>query len=137
MGRSRAQCWQCEARRAQAAKAVERANTRLADFQRVRRWVLWPEPDLPRTSTGKVRRKAVAAWLDGIQARRQRQRQGAQRIFPLGGDWLLALIAEISGDTPPGVGDEVRLREDLHLDSLGRVQLAAALEERLGNSAGR
>jgi hypothetical protein len=30
--------------------------------------VLWPEPDLPRTSTGKVRRKAVAAWLAGIQA---------------------------------------------------------------------
>jgi long-chain acyl-CoA synthetase len=30
------------------------------------------------------------------------------------------------------VGDELRLSEDLQLDSLGRVQLAAALEERLG-----
>ena len=30
------------------------------------------------------------------------------------------------------MGDELRLTEDLHLDSLGRVQLAAALEERLG-----
>ena len=53
---------------AQAAQVVERANARLADFQRVRRWVLWPEPDLPRTSTGKVRRKAVAAWLAEVQA---------------------------------------------------------------------
>jgi long-chain acyl-CoA synthetase len=30
------------------------------------------------------------------------------------------------------VGDELRLTEDLHLDSLGRVQLSAAIEERLG-----
>ncbi|MGB6191876.1 MAG: class I adenylate-forming enzyme family protein, partial [Terracidiphilus sp.] len=46
-----------------AAEAVEQANTRLAEFQRVRRWALWPEPDLPRTATGKVRRKDVAAWV--------------------------------------------------------------------------
>ncbi len=52
----------------QAAAAIERANARLAEFQRMRRWMLWPEPDLPRTSTGKVRRKAVAAWLAEIQA---------------------------------------------------------------------
>ena len=40
------------------------------------------------------------------------------------------LLAE--PEMPPGSGDELRLDEDLHLDSLGRVQLAAALEERLG-----
>ena len=49
-----------------------------------------------------------------------------------GSDWLLALVAEITGETPPGSGDELRLAEDLHLDSLGRVQLAAAIEEKLG-----
>ena len=42
------------------------------------------------------------------------------------------MIAQISGEAPAGVGDELRLTEDLHLDSLGRVQLAAAIEERLG-----
>ena len=52
----------------QAAAAIEDANARLAEFQRLRRWVLWPEPDLPRTSTGKVRRKAVAEWLPEIQS---------------------------------------------------------------------
>ena len=50
------------------AAAVERANAVLPEFQRITRWVLWPEPDLPRTSTGKVRRKPVAAWLERIQA---------------------------------------------------------------------
>ena len=64
-------------------------TSRLAEFQRLRRWVLWPEPDLPRTSTGKVRRKAVAAWLAGIQAaaaqRQQRGGSGAERFRSLVG----------------------------------------------------
>jgi long-chain acyl-CoA synthetase len=120
-----------------AAAAIERANRRLAEFQRLRRWVLWPEPDLPRTSTGKVRRKAVAAWLTGIQAAGSTAFTGntaatGAGAFGASSDWLLALIAQITGEPPAGVGDELRLTEDLHLDSLGRVQLSAALEERLG-----
>jgi len=116
-----------------AAAAIERANQRLAEFQRVRRWVLWPEPDLPRTSTGKVRRRAVAEWLKGIQAAGASGAAASDgSSFGASADWLLKLISEISGETPHGVGDELRLSEDLLLDSLGRVQLAAALEERLG-----
>jgi long-chain acyl-CoA synthetase len=109
---------------ADAAKAVARANGRLAEFQQVRWWRVWPEPDLPRTSTGKVKRKAVAAWAGGTPA--------AKNGTAASGDWLVALIAETAGEPAPGTGDELRLSEDLHLDSLGRVQLAAALEERLG-----
>ncbi|HEX8813808.1 MAG TPA: 1-acyl-sn-glycerol-3-phosphate acyltransferase, partial [Terracidiphilus sp.] len=41
-------------------------------------------------------------------------------------------IAGITGETPHNVGDELRIEEDLHLDSLGRVQLAAAIEQKLG-----
>jgi len=112
---------------AEAAAAVEAANTRLAEFQRVRRWALWPEPDLPRTSIGKVRRKAVAAWAAASHA------AGARTAnTPSGGDWLIELIAEISGEAPPSTDDNLRLTEDLHLDSLERVQLAAAIEQRLG-----
>jgi long-chain acyl-CoA synthetase len=96
--------------------------------------VLWPEPDLPRTSSGKVRRKAVSAWLVDIQ---DTEKNGAAAAagaegFGVSSDWLLKLIAEITGERPRGVGDELRLSEDLLLDSLGRVQLAALLEERLG-----
>jgi long-chain acyl-CoA synthetase len=122
-----------------AAAAVEHANARLADFQKVRRWVLWPEPDMPRTSTGKVKRKAVSAWLAEIQTAAEKPwTRGTvgegHGSFGSRSDWLLALIAQITGEAPPGVGDELRLGEELHLDSLGRVQLAAALEERLGVS---
>jgi long-chain acyl-CoA synthetase len=118
----------------QAASVIERANRRLAEFQRLRRWMVWPEPDLPRTSTGKVRRKAVAAWVAEIQAASGASDSATTRASAFGAssDWLLALIAEITGETPAGAGDELRLSEDLLLDSLGRVQLSAALEERLG-----
>lgn len=118
----------------QVGAAVEKANERLADFQRVRRWVLWPEPDLPRTSTGKVKRKAVEEWLKGRHGAAVDGMGGKAAEFSAERDWLLTLIAQISGEAPPGVGEDLRLSEDLHLDSLGRVQLAAALEQRLGAS---
>lgn len=112
---------------ARAGAAVDRANARLAEFQRVRRWLLWPEPDLPRTSTGKVRRKEVTVWAAETQAAKGGAASHAGRE-----DWLTALIAGITGETPEDAGNEQRLAEDLHMDSLGRVQLAAAIEERLG-----
>jgi long-chain acyl-CoA synthetase len=123
----------------EAAAAIEQANARLAEFQRLRRWVLWPEPDLPRTSTGKVRRKAVAEWLAKTQfaaatAHTDMADPPGTGTLAASKDWLLVLIAQITGEAPAGEGDELRLTEDLHLDSLGRVQLAAAIEERLGMS---
>ena len=118
-----------------AAEAVEHANARLGEFQRIRRWVLYPEPDLPRTSTGKVKRTDVTAWLNRVHKASTNGGATAQN-FGAQSDWLLTLIAQISGETPPGVGDELRLDEDLHLDSLGRVQLAAAIEQRLGIVSG-
>ncbi|MGH9590191.1 MAG: AMP-binding protein [Terracidiphilus sp.] len=125
--------------REQAAAAIENANKRLAEFQSIRRWMLWPEPDLPRTSTGKVRRKIVQEWLKHAQKETTTEGGGEARIAAGAGnqkDWLLALIEQVSGEAAPGDRDELRLSEDMHLDSLGRVQLAAALEERVGGLPG-
>ena len=127
--------------REQAAIAIENANKRLAEFQRLRRWMLWQEPDLPRTSTGKVRRKAVQEWLGRVQQAGSPHGAGAARVSALGADgkrkdWMLELIEQVSGEALPGEGDDLRLSEDLHLDSLGRVQLAVALEERVGGLPG-
>lgn len=59
---------------AELGAAVKRANAALAQHQRVRRWRRWPDDDLPRTHTLKVRRPIVAEWFarsdgaDGIDA---------------------------------------------------------------------
>jgi long-chain acyl-CoA synthetase len=120
-----------------AATVIEHANQHLAEYQRLRRWVVWPEPDLPRTSTGKVRRKAVAArvtQLEPIAAGNgfPRNGNGHRKSNGRSSDWLLDLISEVSGEAAPSGGDDLLLTEELHLDSLGRVQLAAAIEERFG-----
>lgn len=106
----------------QAHAAVVAANRGLAEYQQIHQWRLWPELDLPRTSTGKVRRPKVTEWVN------------AQRAESNGSvsDPLLALILSISHATPGHAGDDARLGEDLGLDSLGRVQLQSELEERLG-----
>jgi long-chain acyl-CoA synthetase len=109
---------------AELSDAVRRANASLAEFQQVRRFVRWPDAALPYTSTGKLIRRQVAAWAcaavraDGVVARPK--------------EMLLEMIAEVTGETPREAGDEARLSEDLHLDSLARVQLQSLLESRLG-----
>ena len=111
-----------------AQQAVIAANQRLAEFQRVRLWRLWPELDLPRTSTGKIQRRKVAEW---VNAQRVESGSGASSADP-----LLALILSITGARPERISDDARLAEDLQLDSLGRVQLQAELEERMGVTLG-
>jgi long-chain acyl-CoA synthetase len=118
--------------REHAAEAIESVNHSLAEFQKVLRFKVWPEPDLPRTSTGKVRRKAVAAWVADQQGATPNSARGGSTSVGSATDWLLSLIAEITGETSQDTSDKTRLAEDLHLDSLGRVQLAAAIEEKMG-----
>lgn len=110
--------------REDAQKAVVRANEKLAEFQRVRQWRLWPELDLPRTSTGKVQRRKVTEWVNA-QSRENGGIAGSD-------DPLLALVLSITGARPENHSDDARLAEDLQLDSLGRVQLQAELEQRMG-----
>jgi len=108
----------------QAQGAVIAANERLADFQHVRQWRIWPELDFPRTSTGKIKRHKVTEWINAQRTE--------QRVGDAGTDALLGLILSITGTRPEKSGDDARLQEDLQLDSLGRVQLQAELEQKLG-----
>ena len=44
-----------------ARAAIDAANSTLADYQRIRRWLVWPDLDFPRTPTGKPRLSLLAA----------------------------------------------------------------------------
>jgi long-chain acyl-CoA synthetase len=105
------------------AEAVRRANAGLAEFQQMRRYVRWPDTALPYTSTGKLLRRQVAAWA--CEAVR-----GGDAAKPQ--EMLLQLVAEVTGEQRAQADDAARLTEDLHLDSLARVQLQSLLESRLG-----
>lgn len=103
---------------------LQEANRHLADFQQMRHVLRWPDPSLPFTSTGKLLRRVVAEWAsEQISA-------SASQPAPIRGDVLLEMIASISGEPPVSTDDSARIAEDLHLDSLGRVQLQSMLEQR-------
>ena len=90
---------------------VERANDSLAEFQRIRHWIVWPESDFPRTTgTRKVIKGKVAAALENT-------------VAPLS----LPVLSRITGAA--SLDKSAKLAEDLKLDSLGRVELLSALED--------
>lgn len=108
---------------ADAAAVVRHANERLAPHQQIRRWVIWPEEDLPRTrATGKVRRPAVA---EAVRARLAGAGTPAAAWTS-----LAEAVASVGGEMPPEPDSSTDLATGLKLDSLGRVALASALEER-------
>jgi len=109
--------------------AVRSANQSLTDYQHIRRTLRWPELELPYTSSGKLLRRRIRDWACAtIQNRAATQGQQT--------DALISLIAEITGVEGVQGGDNLRLSEDLYLDSLGRVQLASVIEQRMGVELG-
>ena len=105
------------------ALVVDRANRNLADFQRIRRWIVWPNEDFPRTSTQKPRRTEIAAIV-------QKMISGDDRAASGSSDVLSALIAHITKNPATNLADNARLDSDLGLSSLDRVELMSALEDR-------
>jgi long-chain acyl-CoA synthetase len=106
---------------AMAEAAVTSANTTLADYQQIRRWLLWPDPDFPRTSTSKVKRREVAA-----RAQLAFTSKGDVRA---GDDALIQALRAMPGARVENVSDVSRLSEDIGLDSLGLVELQSTLEQ--------
>jgi long-chain acyl-CoA synthetase len=91
--------------------AIDSANSSLADYQRIRRWVLWPEPDFPRTPTGKPRLAAIASRASELLA------------SPTGGLECSTISTSSNSLTslPPNLKD---------LSSLDRLELLSSLEHR-------
>ncbi len=102
-------------------RAIAAANSRLADYQQIRRWLLWPDPDLPRTTTGKVKRREVAA--------RAQLAFASDAPVATGRDPLLALLSGIPGVRLANASDSSRLSEDVAIDSLGMLELQSAIEQ--------
>lgn len=114
----------------EAQECILAANAQLADYQRIRYWRLWPGLDLPRTATGKVERRTLAAWLSADAESPTEQ----VRHTPHDDDPLLKLLLSVSPQAPSEPNDESRIEEDFGLDSLGRVQLEQKIESVLGRA---
>ena len=107
---------------AEPARVIETTNQTLAEYQRIHRWVVWPDEDFPRTSTLKPRRSEVAATA---QSMLMGTVNGAERATP-----LAELISRITRRPVSKLNADANLDSDLNLSSLDRVELLSALEER-------
>jgi long-chain acyl-CoA synthetase len=108
--------------------AVANANQTLADFQKIRRWFVWPDDDFPRTSTQKPKleliRRAAETQVNGSAAT-----AGAATSNNAANGTLEELVSNIAGrhiELKPGA----HLENDLNLSSLDRVELMASIENR-------
>ncbi|HWS54309.1 MAG TPA: AMP-binding protein [Pyrinomonadaceae bacterium] len=112
---------------ADPSAAVERANESLARHQRVLRWRVWPDTDFPRTPTQKVRKRDILERVSGGDGSAETSEPAAA-----GAPFELS----IPGSRRPtpgalsGLDPSAKLATDLKLDSLGRVELLSALEDR-------
>ena len=98
---------------------VRDANHQLGDPQKIRRALVWPEHELPRTEgTRKLKRTAIAQWASSGQP-------PALTARPT--DRVAALVAKYAaGRTDLSASTTL---EELGLSSLERVELMVALED--------
>jgi long-chain acyl-CoA synthetase len=94
--------------------ALDAANSTLADYQHIRRWHIWPDPDFPRTPTGKPRLAVISA--------RAAELFNEQNITAAPGVSPFPISATDSTDLA-----SLNLRD---LSSLDRVELLSTLEHR-------
>jgi long-chain acyl-CoA synthetase len=116
---------------------VATANGRLAPHQQVRGSTVWPDPDLPRTHTLKVRKPDILARLAELERPGSAPIPGAaskvrRENVDAAVDPVLAVVASVAGRNASDVPMTARLSTDLDLDSLRRVELLGVIEEELG-----
>mgnify|MGYP001320386833 CR=1 FL=1 len=104
---------------ANADSVIRAANEHLADFQRLRRWKVWPESDFPRTPTLKPRLAEIENFA----------RRSTNDEAPVSRDSELApLVHRIQGGNSAISPDSTL--DSLNLSSLDRVELLSAIEDR-------
>jgi hypothetical protein len=125
-----------------AAQAVQDANARLPNGQRIQSWSCWPDADFPRGAMGKIRRGEVIRSLQNRRTSPPDDRPAAASLRECIAepDWRRRLdrvshyLAETSsGKTLWDMAGELR---ELGLDSMDLIQIAARKDELRGDSSG-
>jgi len=107
---------------ARLKEVVARANQSLAEFQRMRIWVKWPQEDFPRTNTQKPRRNLIAEFAKTLL---QNGETNPESDSP-----VAEMIGRITGRSAGMMSPGTSLDSDLGLSSLDRMELIGALEDR-------
>ena len=98
-------------------------TSNLADYQQMRRWLVWPDEDFPRTPTQKPKTGVIQAAVQQHFASGDGHSDASPSAL---GD----LIDRITGRKRGALAPDAQLEGDLNLNSMDRVELMSALEDR-------
>jgi len=102
---------------------LAKANRNLADYQQMRRWLLWTDDDFPRTPTQKPKTTVIQAAVQQHFA--STETSGGESPTA-----LAELISRITGRPLRKLESDAKLEGDLNLNSMDRIELMSALEDR-------
>ena len=108
-----------------ACAAIDAANSSLAEYQRIRRWLVWPDPDFPRTPTGKPRLSVLASSAAALLVPVTGAAKGTKdSVIP-------SEARNLSSSSVPPPSSPLPSTADLTaMSSLDRVELLSTLEHR-------
>jgi long-chain acyl-CoA synthetase len=119
---------------------VEGLSAKIASTKRISGYEIWQE-DLPRTTTRKLKRFEIQKRVQsGKGAEGGGEQPASKPLTPEETTWLeqtdtqhaLKIIREYSTTSPEQIRPADNLELDLGLDSMRRVELLVALEQKLG-----
>jgi len=112
-----------------AAAIIQAANSELADFQSIRKWLVWSEADFPRTSTQKPAIQEIQrAAQDKFGTAAGDAASGSHTVEGVH-DWLSRFLQTRAVGTG-AKGGIIQPHDLSSLTSLDRVELAGLLEDR-------
>jgi long-chain acyl-CoA synthetase len=113
-----------------ARRAIDDANRSLAEYQKIRSWIIWPDNDFPRTPTGKPKLAQIAARATELSSAPKNDDLAnvppadfRGRISSEAADRVSDVLTQLAVQ-----GTSQSLERALNLSSLDRVDLMSALE---------
>jgi long-chain acyl-CoA synthetase len=104
-----------------ATDVIEQANKSLAEYQQLRQWLVWPDPDFPRTPTQKPA-------LPPIRAMAEAKLSGASAPKPATS--VSDLVDQMTGRAAKSASLNDGREALASLSSLDRVELMSTMEDR-------
>jgi long-chain acyl-CoA synthetase len=115
------------------AAAIDAANSALAEYQRIHTWLIWPDPDFPRTPTGKPRLSLIADRATQLLCEQPIEEPAPVAAGDRGARFSspsLESIFTALANTSTSAKPSPNLERGLNLTSLDRAELLSALEQR-------
>ncbi|MBI2550572.1 AMP-binding protein [Candidatus Woesearchaeota archaeon] len=116
------------------SEVISKVNSKLAAYQQIQGFTVWPFDDFPRTVTKKVRKNEVLAYLKHFYEGKETgaEKSEAKKSEASKEHGIYKILSQVSELPEDKITDDKKLGTDLKLDSLARVELVSSIEEEFG-----